>query len=95
MSACKFKGSDFSNLVSAMNNVKTIETQSALGTKEHRTIATQREIVGTFLGCFCIDEIELKSIDNNKMNNIIEKLIYAWSLNKKGSLLIPYYRLKK
>ena len=95
MSACKFKGSDFSNLVSAMNNVKTIETQSALGTKEHRTIATQREIVGTSLGCFCIDEIELKSIDNNKMNNIIEKLIYAWSLNKKGSLLIPYYRLKK
>jgi len=58
-------------------------------------INTQRELIGSSLGSFSLGEIDEKSLSQDDINNLIDSMIYAWSKNKKGQLLVPYYKLKK
>ena len=58
-------------------------------------INTQRELIGSSLGSFSLREIDEKSLSQDDINNLIDSIIYAWSKNKKGQLLVPYCKLKK
>lgn len=58
-----------------------------------KEISTRRELIGNSIGAFILSEVRINSLQKSEYNKMIDELIYAWSLNKKGELLIPYYKV--
>jgi len=80
-------------LDSNLDLIKFDETN--LSKSECNKIDTKRELINSNIASFSLGELNESTLSQDKINQIIDEFIYAWSKNKKGQLLIPYYRVKK
>ena len=86
--------SDIDNILDKINTITAI-TDLRFENVQTEKINTQRELIGTPLGAYSLGELEETSLSQEKINQLIDALIYSWTKNKKGQLLIPYYKIKK
>lgn len=85
---------ELKKILEQIKNITSTNMETDLEKKEQEKIKTLRGLNKENPGAFQIEEITFEELSEEKINKIIEKLIYAWSLNKKGELQTPYLKIK-